>query len=88
MHALLSATLTEALYLARRLSLPVLGVAFVISLVTGLVQALTQLLEPTLSAVPRAVSVGVTLALSGAWMGAELSGFAARVFEALPDLVR
>lgn len=88
MHDLLSTTLTEGLYLALRLSLPVLGVAFVVSAVVGLLQATTQLLEPTLSAVPRALCVGVTLALSGAWMGAELSGFASRLLQALPELVR
>jgi flagellar biosynthetic protein FliQ len=87
-HDLLSTTLTEGLYLALRLSLPVLGVAFVVSAVMGLLQATTQLLEPTLSAVPRALSVGVTLAFAGAWMGAELSDFARRVLEALPQLVR
>jgi flagellar biosynthetic protein FliQ len=86
-HDLLSATLTEALFLALRLSLPVLGVAFAVALVMGLSQSFTQLNEPALSAVPRAVCVGIVLVLSGGWMAAELSSFAGRLFAELPKLV-
>ena len=78
----------DALYLALRLSLPVLSVAFAVALVVGFLQTLTQLREPSLSAIPRVLSVGLVLALSAAVWGSELTGFAARLYQALPELVR
>lgn len=77
----------DAMYLALRLALPLLGVAFVIALVIGLVQLLTQLREPALAAVPRLIGVGLVLALSFGVMSSELRGFATRLYRALPELV-
>jgi flagellar biosynthesis protein FliQ len=94
-RALDSAALTEplplaldALYLTLRLSLPALAVAFLVSLAIGFLQSLTQLREPALNAIPRLLSVGLVLALSGALWASELTGFAQRLYRALPELVR
>ncbi len=78
----------DALYLALRLSLPALSVAFLVALVLGFLQSLTQLREPALNAIPRVLSVGLVLALSAGLWASELSGFAARLYRALPELVR
>jgi flagellar biosynthetic protein FliQ len=78
---------TEALYLALRLSLPALGVAFSLALLLGFLQSATKLGEPALVAIPRALAVGLCLAFSGAWLARELLAFTARVLSALPDLV-
>ncbi len=88
MHELLTNTLTEALHLALWLSLPALGVAFVVSFLVGLVQAFTQLSEPALNAIPRALAVLFTLGIAGVWMGHELSVFTGKLLRALPELVR
>ena len=77
----------DALYLALRLSLPCLGVAFVVALLVGLLQMLTQLREPVLNAIPRLLSVGLVLALSFGALGAELVSFAARLYQDLPNLL-
>lgn len=88
MHDLLTRTLTEALYLALWVSLPVLGVAFTVALLVGLVQAFTQLSEPTLNAIPRALAVLLTLGASGLWMSHQLGAFTGKLLHALPELVR
>jgi flagellar biosynthetic protein FliQ len=87
-HDLWVAALTEALYLALWLSLPTLGVGLAVALVVGLLQSMGQLAEPALNAIPRALAVGLTLAVAGAWMGTQLSAFAARLLHALPEYVR
>ena len=78
----------DALYLALRLSAPVLGVAFAVSLLLALVQLFTQLREPTLNAIPRLLGVSLLLAVSGASLSDDLVGFASRLYRALPELVR
>jgi type III secretory pathway component EscS len=78
----------DALYLALRLSLPLLGVAFFVALLVGFVQTLTQLREPALNAIPRLVSVALVLALSAGALGSQLLGFASRLYRTLPELVQ
>ena len=87
MPSALSAAL-DALYLALRLSLPVLAVAFVVAGVFGFLQSLTKLGEPALNAIPRALAVAVTLSLAGSWMAGQLVGFTRHLLRALPELVR
>jgi flagellar biosynthesis protein FliQ len=81
------AIVLDALYLALRLSLPFLGVAFAVALIVGLVQALTQLREPVLNGIARLLSVGLVLALSFGALSGELVGFTARLYRALPTLL-
>lgn len=78
----------EALYLVLRLSLPALGVAFLLALLIGFVQSLTQLREPALNAIPRLLGVSLVLLLSAGVLGGQLLGFASRVYRALPELVQ
>jgi flagellar biosynthesis protein FliQ len=94
-HALESRAVTDplpfaldALYLVLRLSLPALAVAFLVALAIGFLQALTQLREPALNAIPRLLGVGLVLALSASLWASELTGFAGRLYRALPELVR
>lgn len=77
----------DAMYVALRLALPLLGVAFVVGLTMALIQLLTQLREPVLSALPRLLAVGLVLALSFGAMSSELHGFAERLYRALPALL-
>jgi flagellar biosynthesis protein FliQ len=87
-HDLLLSTLTEALYLALWISLPALAVGLVVAVTVSLLQAFSQLAEPVINAIPRSLAVGLSLALAGSWMGGQLAAFAARIFQALPELVR
>lgn len=77
----------DAMYLALRLALPLLGVAFLVALVVAVLQLFTQLREPVLNAVPRLVGVTLVLALSFGAMSSELRDFATRLYRALPALI-
>jgi flagellar biosynthetic protein FliQ len=77
----------DALYLALRLSLPVLGVAFVVASLVGLVQKLTQLREPVLNGIARLLSVGLVLSLSFSAFAGELVSFSTRLYRELPALL-
>jgi flagellar biosynthetic protein FliQ len=77
----------DALYLALRLTLPCLGVAFAVALVVGLVQMLTQLREPVLNGIARMLSVGLGLALSFSAFSGELVSFTARLYHDLPTIL-
>ncbi|HEX6240475.1 MAG TPA: flagellar biosynthetic protein FliQ [Polyangiales bacterium] len=83
----LAAVALDAMYLALRLALPLLGVAFVVAAVVGVVQLVTQLREPVLSALPRLLGVGLVLALSFGAFSRELFGFTQRLYRALPELL-
>jgi len=70
----------QALLLVVVVSLPVLGVAAVVGLVTATLQAASQIQDPTLAHLPRLVAVAVALALLGPWMGHTIAAFAAPMF--------
>lgn len=70
----------SALWLTIVLSLPAVGVAALVSLVMAVFQAATQVNDMTIAHLPRFIAVAMTLALSGAWMGTELTAFAQRIF--------
>lgn len=82
-----AAVALDAMYLALRLALPLLGVAFVVAAVMGVVQLVTQLREPVLNALPRLLGVGLVLALSFGTLARELVGFTERLYRALPELL-
>ncbi len=73
----------SALWLTLVLSLPVVGVAALVSLIMALLQAATQVNDATIAHLPRFIAVAIVLAMSGGYIGQELTRFAATVF-ALP----
>jgi flagellar biosynthesis protein FliQ len=87
-HELLTSTLNEALYLAVSLALPAVAVGFLVALLIGALQGITQWTEPSLNAIPRSLAVLLSLVLTGAWMGSQLTSYAAKLLRALPELVR
>jgi type III secretion HrpO family protein len=70
----------QGLLLALVVSLPVLGVAAVIGLVSAIFQAATQVHDAALGHFPKFVAVTIALALLGPWMGRQLLAFALRAF--------
>jgi type III secretion HrpO family protein len=70
----------QGLLLALVVSLPVLGVAAVIGLVTAIFQAATQVHDAAIGHFPKFVAVTIALALVGPWMGRQLLAFAIRAF--------
>ena len=68
-------TLRESLWIAVRLSAPLLGVALVAGLAIGLFQALTSVQEATLTFVPKVALLIAVFWVSMSWMTASLVSF-------------
>ena len=69
----------EALWIAVKISLPVLVVGLAVGLVLSILQAATQVHEGSVSFVPKLLAVVLTLALLMPWMLSVLSEFARRL---------
>jgi flagellar biosynthetic protein FliQ len=59
---------------------PAVAAAMVVGIAIALFQALTQIQEATLTFVPKIIAVLLTLALTGAFMGAQIHTFAEQVY--------
>lgn len=70
----------QALWIALAVSLPVLGAAAVVSLVTAAFQAASQIQDPTLSHLPRLLAIFAAVSLAGPWMGHQVAVFAEQIF--------
>ena len=76
----------DALRVALTLSLPALGIAFVVGATMSLLQAATQLTEPALNAIARLLAVGVLLSLCASYMGHEIVRYTLALWQTLPAL--
>lgn len=77
----------QALWLAAKLSAPVLITALAVGFGISLLQSITQIQEVTLSFVPKAIAVAVVLMVSGHWMISESVTFTQMLFEKIPSLL-
>jgi len=62
-------------------STPAVAVAMIVGVGIALLQALTQVQEITLTFVPKIVAILVAVALSGPFVGAQISAFTNVIFE-------
>lgn len=69
-------------------SAPIMVISLVIGLIISIFQATTQIQEQTLTFVPKILAVFLSLILFGPWMLHLLTGFAQRMFDAIPYMVR
>lgn len=60
---------------------PAVGVAMVVGIGIALVQALTQIQEITLTFVPKIVAILLVIALTGPFIGGQISAFSNVIFE-------
>lgn len=73
--------LSEALFAALKMSMPLLLATLVVGLVISIVQVVTQVQEMTLTFVPKLIAVAAVCLLLGSWMLAVAVDFARRMFE-------
>ena len=78
----------EALMMVVILAAPGLGVAMLVGLFIGIFQATTQIQEQTLAFVPKIIAVFVTIIIAVGWLTTVITGFAQRVYEQIPNIVR
>lgn len=77
----------QGLFVAAKLSAPVLLTALVVGFAVSLVQAMTQIQEITLSFVPKAIAVALALLVCGHWMITEIVSFTHQLFDKIPGLL-
>ena len=77
----------DTMFVALKLSAPILVTALVIGFTISLFQAMTQIQEFTLAFVPKVVGVGVALIVSGNWMLHTLIDFTQDLFDRIPSLL-
>jgi flagellar biosynthetic protein FliQ len=66
-------------------SAPVVLVAMVVGIGIALIQALTQIQEITLTFVPKIVAIMLVVALTGPFIGAQISSFTNVIFERIQN---
>ncbi len=75
---------TSALFVAAKVSAPLLVASLVIGLVISLFQAIFSVQDQTLSMVPRLAVGAAVLALGGNWMLREIVDWTRELFLAIP----
>jgi len=69
----------EALWIAVKISLPVLAIGLAVGLIISILQAATQVQESSLAFLPKMLAIVLTLALLLPWMLSVLVEFARRI---------
>jgi flagellar biosynthetic protein FliQ len=78
---------TQAMSLALKLSLPLLGVGLVVGVVISIIQAVTQVQEQTLAFIPKVLAMAVVLVIGGPWMLNQLLSYTAELWTSIPNMV-
>ncbi|MEZ5380049.1 MAG: flagellar biosynthesis protein FliQ [Acidimicrobiales bacterium] len=84
-QAALLQMLTDAMWVAAKVSMPILLTSIVVGVLVGLVQSITQIQEQTLTFVPKFLAVGVVLIVSGSWMMQMLVDFTRELIARIPS---
>jgi flagellar biosynthesis protein FliQ len=77
----------QAMTLAFKVAMPLLGVALVLGLVVSVVQAVTQIQEQTLSFIPKIIGMAVVLVVAGPWMLGQIVTYTEQLYSSIPTLV-
>ncbi len=78
---------SEAIWIAARISAPILVTAIAVGVAVGLLQSVTQLQEQTLSFVPKFIAVGAVIIISGSWMIQEMVAYTVQLYNSIPGLL-
>jgi flagellar biosynthetic protein FliQ len=78
---------TQAMSLALKLSLPLLGVGLVVGVIISIVQAVTQVQEQTLSFIPKVLAMAAVLVIAGPWMLNQLLSYTTDLWSSIPNMV-
>ena len=78
---------TQAMSLALKLSIPLLGVGLVVGVLISIVQAVTSIQEQTLSFIPKVLAMAAVLVIGGPWMLNQLMSYTAELWTSIPNMV-
>ena len=77
----------EAVSIALKIGLPVLGVGLIVGLVVSVFQAVTQIQEMTLAFIPKILATVAVIVVAGPWMLSQLLTYTQQLYTGIPALV-
>jgi flagellar biosynthetic protein FliQ len=78
---------TQAMSLALKISMPLLGVGLIVGVLISIIQAVTSIQEQTLAFIPKVVAMAVVLVVGGPWMLNQLLSYTSELWMSIPDMV-
>jgi len=78
---------TQAMSLALKISIPLLGVGLVVGVLISIVQAVTSIQEQTLSFIPKILALAGVLIVLGPWMLNQLLSYTTDLWASIPQLI-
>ena len=78
---------TQAMSLALKISIPLLGVGLVVGVLISILQAVTSIQEQTLSFIPKVLAMAAVLVIGGPWMLNQLMSYTAELWTSIPNMV-
>jgi flagellar biosynthetic protein FliQ len=78
---------TQAMSLALKISLPLLGVGLLVGVVISIIQAVTQIQEQTLAFIPKVLAMAAVLVIGGPWMLNQLLSYTSELWSSIPNMV-
>ena len=78
---------TQAMNVAFKVAIPVLGVGLVVGLIVSIFQAVTQIQEQTLSFIPKILVTGAVMAIAGPWMLGQMLAYTQQLYLSIPSMV-
>jgi flagellar biosynthetic protein FliQ len=78
---------TQAMSLALKISIPLLGVGLVVGVLISIVQAVTSIQEQTLTFIPKVLAMAAVLVIGGPWMLNQLLSYTSELWTSIPNMV-
>jgi flagellar biosynthetic protein FliQ len=78
---------TQAMSLALKISLPLLGVGLIVGVLISIIQAVTSIQEQTLSFIPKVLAMAAVLVIGGPWMLNQLLSYTTDLWTSIPNMV-
>jgi flagellar biosynthetic protein FliQ len=78
---------TQAMSLALKISLPLLGVGLLVGVLISIIQAVTQIQEQTLAFIPKVLAMAAVLVIGGPWMLNQLMAYTSDLWTSIPSMV-
>jgi flagellar biosynthetic protein FliQ len=78
---------TQAMSLALKISIPLLGVGLIVGVLISIVQAVTSIQEQTLSFIPKVLAMAAVLVIGGPWMLNQLLSYTTELWTSIPNMV-
>jgi flagellar biosynthetic protein FliQ len=78
---------TQAMSLALKISIPLLGVGLIVGVLISIIQAVTSIQEQTLSFIPKVLAMAVVLVVGGPWMLNQLLSYTSELWLSIPNMV-